>query len=227
MSRARALRTAFLVLCAADLAALLAGVHTAHVVVKPLLVPALIGYVIARGGPRLLSAALAFGWGGDVLLLFGGDLAFLAGMGSFAVGHVCYLLLFKREGTARPYGPMIATAYGIGLVALVAALWSGLPAGLRGPVAGYSVLLTGMAFASSRLGRTAGIGGALFLLSDSLIAMGVADWPQLPRPDFWVMLTYVAAQYLLAQGTLEERTAPAAAYGEIVPRPGRPRTDLR
>lgn len=85
---------------------------------------------------------------------------------------------------------------------------------MRVPVAAYSVLLTCMAFASSRLGVAAGVGGALFLLSDSLIATGIADWPALPRPDFWVMGTYVAAQYLLARGVLGERAAAPSAYRE-------------
>lgn len=69
-----------------------------------------------------------------------------------------------------------------------------------------------MAYRSSALGRTAGIGGALFLLSDTLIATGVADWPQLPRPDFWIMATYLAAQYLLAAGAI----TPERAYGREV-----------
>ncbi|QNS07000.1 lysoplasmalogenase [Streptomyces xanthii] len=214
MNLPAALRTAFFALCATDLVALLADVHAVHVAVKPLLMLVLIAYVIACGGPRLLSVALLFGWGGDVLLLFDHDLAFLAGMGSFAAGHICYLLLFKRNGKPRPPGTMLGVVYCVVLVNTVAALWPDLPADLRIPVAAYSVLLTAMAFGSSRLGKVAGIGGALFLLSDTLIAMGVAEWPALPRPDFWVMLTYVAAQYLLAQGALEERTAQRAAYGE-------------
>ena len=58
----------------------------------------------------------------------------------------------------------------------------------------------------------------IFLLSDTLIATGVADWPQLPRPEFWIMLTYLAAQFLLASGTLrvlEARPGPLATYGEM------------
>ncbi|MET8474886.1 lysoplasmalogenase [Streptomyces sp. NPDC006422] len=198
-------RALFVVACAADLGALLAGVDGAHVVLKPLLMPLLAAYVLACRGPRLLCAALLLGWCGDVALLFDQDLVFLAGMGAFAAGHVCYLVLFKRHGTARARGALLAVAYGAALVATVAALWPDLPADMRGPVAGYSVLLTCMAFAASRLGLAAGVGGALFLLSDSLIATGIADWPALPRPDFWVMGTYVAAQYLLTRGVLGER----------------------
>ncbi|MFF2570674.1 hypothetical protein [Streptomyces sp. NPDC058084] len=36
----------------------------------------------------------------------------------------------------------------------------------------------------------------------------MADWPRLPASDFWVMLSYVAAQYLLTEGTLR------SMYGE-------------
>ncbi|MEB8338949.1 lysoplasmalogenase [Streptomyces endophyticus] len=207
-------RAAFLGVCAADLVALLVGAEGAHIVLKPLLMPLLAAYVIACRGPRLLCAALLLGWCGDVLLLFDQDTVFLAGMGAFAVGHVCYLVLFKRHGTARARSALLGAAYGVALVVTVASLWPDLPADMRGPVAAYSVLLTCMAFASSRLGTAAGIGGALFLLSDSLIAMGVADWPALPRPDFWVMGTYVAAQYLLARGVLGERAVPSQAYRE-------------
>ena len=56
----------------------------------------------------------------------------------------------------------------------VALLWPDLPTGLRLPVAGYSTLLTAMAYtAATRLGPVAGLGGTLFMLSDTLIATGV------------------------------------------------------
>ncbi|WP_436840871.1 lysoplasmalogenase [Streptomyces virginiae] len=181
---------------AVDLGSLLAGWHLGHVIAKPLLMPLLVAYVITRGAPRLLVAALLFGWGGDLALLFDAEAAFLVGMGSFALGHVCYLVLFGK----RPANPLLGGAYTLALLGTVALLWADLPADLRIPVAGYSLLLTAMAFRSSALGLRAGIGGALFLLSDTLIATGVAEWPQLPRPDFWIMATYLAAQYLLATG---------------------------
>ncbi|MFD5620309.1 lysoplasmalogenase [Streptomyces yangpuensis] len=187
---------AFAVAAAADLVSLLADWHPGHVIAKPLLMPLLVVYVITRGAPRLLVAALLFGWGGDLALLFDAEAAFLVGMGSFAVGHVCYLVLFGK----RPANPLLGGAYTLALLGTVALLWADLPADLRIPVAGYSLLLTAMAFRSSALGLRAGIGGALFLLSDTLIASGVAEWPQLPRPDFWIMATYLAAQYLLATG---------------------------
>ncbi|GAA4925166.1 lysoplasmalogenase [Streptomyces coeruleoprunus] len=210
---ARFLLAAFAVALAADLAALLAGVRAGHVVAKPLLMPLLAAYAGVRGAPRPLVVALLFGWGGDVFLLSGAEWAFLVGMGSFAAGHVCYLVLFGRARTS----PLLGIAYGAALVTVVALLWPDLPADLRVPVAGYSLLLTAMAYRASGLGLAAGAGGALFLLSDTLIATGVAAWPQPPVPDFWIMLTYGAAQYLLASGALARPAGAAAAYrGAVV-----------
>ncbi|MFH8292369.1 lysoplasmalogenase [Streptomyces sp. NPDC018059] len=197
-----------------DLVALLAAWDPGHAVLKPLLMPLLAAYVRTRRGPRLLIAALLFGWGGDTLLLFDAEPAFLAGMSSFAAGHLCYLALFKRygdtgryagpSGSPRARGAALGAAYALALLGTVALLWPDLPADMRGPVAGYSLLLTTMAFGATTLGAAAAAGGALFLLSDTLIATGVADWPQLPRPDFAIMLTYLAAQFLLARAVLRE-----------------------
>ncbi|MEU6867175.1 lysoplasmalogenase, partial [Streptomyces sp. NPDC046876] len=190
-----------------------------HVLAKPLLMPLLVAYVLTRPrAPRLLVAALLFGWGGDLALLFDAEPAFLIGMGSFAAGHVCYLVLFGRGRTH----PGLGAAYAAALLGTVGLLWSDLPAALRIPVACYSLLLTAMAYRSSVFGPRAGLGGALFLLSDSLIATGVAAWPQLPRPDFWIMATYAAAQYLLAGGALAARAYrrevdPARPAGTEIP----------
>lgn len=205
----RPLLIAFLAVCAADLVAVLADSGTAHLVAKPLLMPLLAGYAAARRGPRLLVAALLLGWGGDVFLLADADIAFLVGMGCFAAGHVCYLRLFGRARSALLPG----IAYAAVLAVFITLIWPGLPAALRIPLAGYSLLLTAMAYRSGVLGRYAAAGGALFLLSDGLIATGIADWPQLPALDFWIMLTYVAAQLLLTLGVLAPGARRAGASG--------------
>ncbi|WP_199550398.1 lysoplasmalogenase [Streptomyces sp. N35] len=208
---------AFAAAVAGDLVSLLVGWDLGHTLCKPLLLPLLAAYAVVRGAPRLLIAALFSGWCGDVLLMFDADAAFLAGMGGFAVGHVCYLVLFARYGTPRARTGPLTGAYGLVLVLTLALMWGDLPGDLRVPVAAYSLLLTAMALRAARLGPVAGIGGALFLLSDTLIATGLADWPQLPRPDFWIMLTYAAAQALLVRGVLtglDAQKAQAAAYRE-------------
>ncbi|MFD7106607.1 lysoplasmalogenase family protein [Streptomyces celluloflavus] len=247
---ARALLVVFAVVAVAHLVALLvrAGAGTAggpvavadaavHLT-KPALMPLLAGYLLVRGGPPLPAAGLLFGCGGDTFLQLDGDTAFLVGMGSFAAGHVCYLTHFVRRGApasaalARRGSPAAgrrsrtaaaAAAYAVALTATVALLWPDLPHGLRIPVAGYSLLLTAMAFGALRAGPWAALGGLLFLLSDTLLATGIADWPQLPVPQFWVMLTYTAAQSALAVGILRSAGAgprppvssrPAPVYGE-------------
>ncbi|WP_330291974.1 lysoplasmalogenase [Streptomyces sp. NBC_00576] len=216
MRPARVLLAAFALTAAVDLIALVVGSDTGHALAKPLLMPLLAAHIHLCGAPRLLPVALLLGWAGDVLLLSDADPAFLAGMASFAAGHVCYLVVFRRYGgtvngtpRARAASGRLAGAYALALAVTLAALWPGLPTELRIPVAGYSLLLTSMAYRATALGLLAGTGGALFLLSDTLIATGVADLPQLPAPDFWIMLTYVAAQWSLAEGVLRAaRTAP-------------------
>lgn len=224
---ARWVLTAFTVLAVVHLGALLAGSGVAQLT-KPALMPVLAVHTAVRGGPRLLTAALLFGCGGDTLLQIGGEPAFLAGMASFAAGHVCYLVLFVRRGRApgsRSTGRLatvVAAAwlpYAVAWLGTVALLRPDLPADLRVPVAGYSLLLTAMAYGALRAGPRAALGGLLFLGSDTLIASGLAHWPQPPAPQFCIMLSYLAAQWLLTDGTLRNlgtaRTEPAA-----VGRPG-------
>lgn len=202
---ARAALCGFALLTLVHLGSLLMDLKWVEYATKPALMPVLAGYVVLRRGPRLLSVALLFGSGGDTLLQVGGEAAFLAGMGSFAAGHLCYLALFARVGRGRARRRTVAlliTGYAAAWWVTVAVLWPGLETGLRGPVAGYSLLLTAMALAALRVGPWAGFGGALFLLSDTLIATGLADWPQLPVPQFWIMLTYVGAQLALTTAVL-------------------------
>lgn len=223
---ARVLLGAFAVLAVVHLGALLAAATTVVHLTKPALMPVLAAYVLAAGAPRLLAAALLFGCGGDTLLQTGDDGLFLVGMGSFAAGHVCYLVLFARRGAfpggRRLSGPL-AAVYAAAWLGVVALLWPDLAADLRGPVAGYSLLLTATAFGALRLGPGAALGGLLFLFSDTLLATGLAHWQQPPAARFWVMLTYTAAQYALADGVRRayagrERTGGAGttrAYGEV------------
>ena len=196
---------AFTALLALHLVATGHGWDVVRLATKPLLMPVLAGWVLSWRGPRLLVAALLCGWGGDVLLEIGGTGAFLAGMGCFAAGHVCYLRIFLPRGAFA--GPRTAVrvrcaVYAAVWAVMVALLWPGLPAGMRVPVAAYSLLLVSMAAAAYGLGPLTAAGGALFLLSDSLIATGIAHWPRLPGQDVWIMLTYVLAQSLLAFGLL-------------------------
>ena len=209
---ARGLLGAFGAVCALHLGAIAAGSGVLQDATKPALMPLLAGYALAAAprAPRLLAAGLLASTAGDVLLQIGGDTAFLAGMGGFAAAHVCYVTMFAKLGAFadRRRTLAVGAAYAAVWAVLITLLWPGLGA-LQVPVAVYSLLLASTAVASAGLGRWTGVGGGLFLLSDTLIATRLAGWTPLPGHDLWVMATYVVAQYLLARGALRA-AAPAA-----------------
>lgn len=225
MNRARLLLYAFAAVCAVHLLTQLVHLPLLEHATKPLLMPLLAAWAVISSGnraPRLLVGALLCGWAGDTLLMIGGA-AFLAGMGAFAAGHLCWITLLVRRGALLDRRRILTAgaAYAVYWVTAVVLLWPGLDA-LRIPVAVYSLLLTTTAATSAGLGLRTGIGGGLFLLSDTLIATDLADWPQLPVAGFWVMATYLAAQYLLTTGTLRTgAAAPAEAQlPQAAPSPG-------
>ncbi|GAA2239099.1 hypothetical protein GCM10010430_20310 [Kitasatospora cystarginea] len=218
---------------ATHLGAIATGANTPRLATKPALMPLLAAHTLARAErtPRLLTSALVASTGGDVLLQVGNDTAFLAGMGSFAAAHVCYVTMFVKQGALndRRRTVLIAGAYAAAWATMVSQLWPGLGE-LRIPVAVYSLLLASTAVTSAGLNWRTGLGGALFLLSDSLIATQLAGWRELPGHEFWIMATYIAAQYLLAVGTLHAQAAdspePADTAGTTKGTPYRARTRL-
>ena len=156
---------------------------------------------------RLTLVALGFSWLGDTAPdVVGDDLGFVTMLGFFLLAHVAYLVAFwplRRDG-AVGRRPLLALPYLAVLVALLVACAPGTGA-LLVPTIVYGVALTGVAVLAT-FDPLAAVGGVLFLVSDSLIALNafVAGYA-LPGHGFWVMLTYVAAQALLAAGVL--RTA--------------------
>lgn len=177
---------------------------------KPLLMPLLAAALLAkaRAVPPLLLVALLGSTLGDTMLLFSGTW-FLVGMAGFAATHVCYITLFRRGGTggaaqrSRRRFAAATAFYGVLWIMLVSDLWSGLAGNLRIPVAGYSLLLVVMAIHAFAAGRRTGLGGALFLVSDTMIAGGLAHWHMPRGTGFAIMATYLLGQYLLATGLMD------------------------
>lgn len=205
---ARKALVAFVVCSLAHLIALAAEITWLEWSTKALLMPTLAAWVWLNNGSRLIVAALLLSAGGDIALQFDSESVFILGMAFFAAAHVCFVGFFVRAGAVAAIRRrwFIAAGYGVVWAILVAALWPGL-GDLRYPVAGYSLLLTANAIVSAGYRVRTGLGGALFLISDALIAFGLADLPRPPLPGMWVMATYIAAQYLLASGaTLPQRS---------------------
>jgi uncharacterized membrane protein YhhN len=165
---------------------------------KPLLMP-LLALWVWRAAPRSrgIIAALLFSAAGDVALLLPGTAWFIAGMALFLGAHLCYIVTFVHSG-ARPK-PVIAAIYGLVYLSGLVWLWKPLGA-MAFPMAFYGLALVGMATLAASINPVVGAGGALFLISDFMIAIDMADAVALPGPPIWAMLTYVAGQTLIATG---------------------------
>jgi uncharacterized membrane protein YhhN len=171
-----------------------------RLVTKPALMPLLVAH--ARRSDPLVRGGLALSWVGDVALLGTSERAFAAGLGSFLAAHVCYLaaLAKRRQGGIRRHRS-VAALYAAAWVALNAVLWPR-TGKMRAPVVVYGTALAAMALAALETDDLAtAAGGGAFLVSDSILALRTFGGPQVPGGDALVMLTYTAAQALIAEGT--------------------------
>ncbi len=165
---------------------------------KATLMPLLLAWSRSRQAPPLLQAALLASAAGDLLLET--ELQ-SAGIAAFAAAHACYLALMLPESTQRSW--RVLAAYGALWAALVAVLSRGLGS-QRVPVAAYALLLTATAVVSRWHNPRSGVGGALFLVSDALIALRLAG-KDFPGRSALTMATYAGGQYLLASGVTDQR----------------------
>lgn len=146
--------------------------------------------------------ALGFSFLGDVApTLVPEDLAFLVMVGFFLVAQVAYAVTFwpLRRDSVVARSPWLVLPYVVALVALLLACREG-AGGLFAPVVVYGAALTAMAVLATGVSRLAGVGGAVFMLSDALIALDAFAGVRPPADGFWVMLTYVVGQALIAAG---------------------------
>jgi uncharacterized membrane protein YhhN len=197
-------------LVAGELHVVFHGPERAERVLKPLSV-ASIG--VAAVGSGLLQRpwgivallALALGLVGDVLLLDGERPSrFMGGLGAFLGGHLLYLAAFVVVGLS--VNPWLALPAAVSLVcllvsrALLPSLWRAGDRPLAGAVATYMVVLTVAAVCAGATGRPlVAVGAALFVLSDTILAMDKFLAP-VPRAHLWVMATYLLAQTGIVAG---------------------------
>jgi uncharacterized membrane protein YhhN len=184
----------FVTLAAVDAVLAATGRDRARRVTKPLLMPTLL-----RGKPRPTQRALALGGLGDVALLGSGDAAFTAGLGSFLAGHVAWVAALRPK-SAGVLGrrPAAAAPYLLAWAGLNAYLWPKTGKD-RVPVLVYSAALLATALAALDTGdKAVAVGGALFMLSDSLLALEKFGDVHLPAHEGIVMTTYTSGQALLA-----------------------------
>jgi uncharacterized membrane protein YhhN len=200
----RPLLVAFVVAAVLNLVSVTADVRWLEVVTKPLLCGLLLVWAwlaCERRPPGLLMAGLVAALVGDELLGPDGSVWFIAGMGAFLVMQVCYVVGFVRLGAVDRLRERrwVIAAWALLWLVLNVVLGPSLGA-LQVPIAVYSAALTTMAACAVATGdRRIGVGGVLFLISDTLIGLGAAD-VHVPASGFLVMSTYALAQLLIVTG---------------------------
>lgn len=197
--------------------------HRARVLTKPLLMPTLMASLITN--PRAATSPLrtstlvaqAGGWGGDLTLMGDGPENFVAGSGSFAVGHAAYITGFLANRSKTPRrGPKAIAGLWAATGPAMAFNASRVDRRLGPTIAGYSGTLASMVAASTQLDpalprsarRLTFLGAAMFMLSDSLLGTRkflLKNPP--PRLESAVMATYTGAQLLLSEGAARAGTA--------------------
>lgn len=175
------------------------------------LIAALYCALVDRPAPAVL-AAMFCGWAGDFFMIYKHRDAFLAaGMAAFGLGHILYV---ARIGViAAAAQPRLFTALAgtlvPGAVAIIifVVLRRRIPKQLRLPGLLYGLLLASLgsaAFIALRAGAPGGAyllaGGCLFLCSDGILSFETFRDGDSNAADVAVMLTYIAAQALLAIG---------------------------
>ncbi|WP_319273418.1 lysoplasmalogenase [uncultured Draconibacterium sp.] len=193
-------------------------------IAKPLLLIWIAGYFflhsknIDKKVLLLAGCAFLFSWIGDLLMMFAAEFTFFVfGIVSFLVAQVFYIFVFLRTIDLSGKTPFLRKkpmwlipylAYGL-IVYIV--LFPKLDMVLSIAIFIYVVaILTMSAMALNRFGNGHPIsfslvfaGSLFFVLSDSLIAIN-RFLIEIPYEGLLIMITYIAAQYLIMLGLLKQ-----------------------
>jgi len=188
-----------------------------HQLCKPLIILTLAVYYFHHSEYRsaVVWLALLFSFSGDVLLMFESKQSnfFLFGLAAFFMAHIFYILAYRQhqdpsmenslKGIQKIRFSFPIVLAGTGLIVI---LYPSLGP-LKFPVVVYALILIIMVLNSIfRFGRTNNqsfwlvfAGSALFMLSDSLLAINKFFKP-VPGAGLWIMSTYIFAQFLIVNG---------------------------
>ena len=162
--------------------------------------------------------AFFFSWVGDNFLMLSekNELFFFAGVGGFFFAQLAYIFTFakyretKGKGflQKKPWVSIFFLAYVAGMLAL---LFPGLEGMMKPVITIYALSLMLMSMMALNRGGRVGAasfklvfaGSLLFLLSDSMIAFNKFH-SEIPLAGFLIMLSYIAAQYLIMRGLILE-----------------------
>jgi uncharacterized membrane protein YhhN len=186
---------------------------------KPALIPLLgFGVYFHRKFPsrKILLIGLLFSWIGDVILLFAdiAEIYFILGLVCFLIAHLSYCVLFNKQISGEikfnrflfAFGSLLIAGYLIGMVSFLMPKLGD----LKVPVIVYAAVISTMvlfAFNGYLIWKKPGalyvfLGAAVFVLSDSILAINKFYTP-IERSSFFIMLTYLVAQYLIVMGIIK------------------------
>lgn len=177
---------------------------------KPLLVPLLALFYYHKNSKKIFLAALLFSWVGDLLLMGKGSLFFLLGILSFWITQLLYLHLINKEIelTLKDFlsskeGLISSLLFGVYFLGTMKLLVPKLGT-LTIPVSGYAITIATIGILAMLLWMTKRnaktfellVGVILFIVSDSMIAFNTFYFEE-NIFGFWVMATYIPAQFLI------------------------------
>jgi uncharacterized membrane protein YhhN len=187
--------------------------------IKPFLIPFLILTVYFNRdftSKKYLLTALIFSWFGDIILLFSDrdERYFIAGLVAFLLSHLAYILLFNKQIKLK--NTKSKAVFWIGVTSIIAYLIIMMAMLLPTlddliiPVFVYALVISTMllfAFKGFLIWDTPAnwfilIGAIVFVSSDSILAFNKFYQP-VAWSSFLIMITYLAAQYLIVIGILK------------------------
>jgi uncharacterized membrane protein YhhN len=186
---------------------------------KPALIPLLgFGVYFHRKFPsrKILLTGLFFSWIGDIVLLFAdiAEIYFILGLVCFLIAHLSYCVLFNKQITGEIHfnrllfgvGSLLIAGYLIGMVSFLMPKLGD----LKIPVIVYAAVISTMvlfAFNGYLIWKKPGalyifLGSMVFVVSDSILAINKFH-TAIERSSFFIMLTYLVAQYLIVMGIIK------------------------
>jgi len=173
------------------------------------LAPSAIKLKLSRG---LVASAFLASWGGDIFLLYTGNIYFIAGMLCFMLAHFCYIILFINIQPFKISNSFLPIMGGIVVLIMGAIILNHLApklGDLFSPILVYMIVIATMFTSALMISCNAGTkhlgvnyfvpGAALFVLSDSVLSLNIFAYKNIFLGVI-VMLTYGFAQFLLAKG---------------------------
>lgn len=189
---------------------------TLRAISKPILMPALLAFYLSNAASPSIYVILAliFSWLGDLFLIPKGIKYFTFGGISFMISHIFFILAYSMDENVFGNDWYIYAIFGALFIAITFIVFINLRKSLKKslqiPIGGYLLLNGAMnCFAIFRLfGNTTiangitVIGALLFFISDAILFFVRFDKKCKIKTHFWVMIAYLAGEFLIILGLL-------------------------